>query len=441
MKFLLNIFLILFSAFSFQIAGAQKLLTLEEAIATALQYNYQIQLAKNDSLVAAIDYGYRNAIFLPSLNSSLGTTWNNNNQRQTLADGSERKSNNIRSNNIQGNVSLSWVLFNGFKMFATRDKAAEYLNAGAYAIQEQVINTIAAVVKTYYNIARQKQQIKATEIQINLTQERAKLAQYKLDIGTGAKPDVLQSSVDVNAQKSLKLQQETFVMQLKDQLAQAMNSGIKPEEFDILDTIPLNDNIALSDILSQLESTSPTLQLAKSNIHIAALTLKESKADQYPTLTFNSAYNYSKTNNKKVINQFSPLFNQSNGYNFGLVANIPIFNQFRVKRQIRQSELNLRNNRLMYDNQKSLLTLALLNAFRSYEQQKQALILEEENIKSVNELVSIVWQTYKLGMATLIQLREAQLSQAQAYNRLIEARYNTKVSETELMRLKGDIVK
>lgn len=441
MKFLLNIFLILFIAFSSQIAGAQKLLTLEEAIATALQYNYQIQLAKNDSLVAAIDYGYRNAIFLPSLNSSLGTTWNNNNQRQTLADGSERKSNNIRSNNIQGNVSLSWVLFNGFKMFATRDKAAEYLNAGAYAIQEQVINTIAAVVKTYYNIARQKQQIKATEIQINLTQERAKLAQYKLDIGTGAKPDVLQSNVDVNAQKSLKLQQETFVMQLKDQLAQAMNSGIKPEEFDILDTIPLNDNIALSDILSQLESTSPTLQLAKSNINIAALTLKESKADQYPTLTFNSAYNYSKTNNKKVINQFSPLFNQSNGYNFGLVANIPIFNQFRVKRQIRQSELNLRNNRLMYDNQKSLLTLALLNAFRSYEQQKQALILEEENIKSVNELVSIVWQTYKLGMATLIQLREAQLSQAQAYNRLIEARYNTKVSETELMRLKGDIVK
>jgi outer membrane protein len=28
-----------------------------------------------------------------------------------------------------------------------------------------------------------------------------------------------------------------------------------------------------------------------------------------------------------------------------------------------------------------------------------------------------------------------------AYNRLIAARYNTKVAETELLRLKGDLVK
>ena len=42
---------------------AQKLLTLEEAIATALQYNYDIILSRNDSAVAALDYSYRNAVF------------------------------------------------------------------------------------------------------------------------------------------------------------------------------------------------------------------------------------------------------------------------------------------------------------------------------------------------------------------------------------------
>jgi hypothetical protein len=45
-------------------ASAQsKLITIEEAIATALQNNFDIQLSKNDSLVAALDYSYRNAIF------------------------------------------------------------------------------------------------------------------------------------------------------------------------------------------------------------------------------------------------------------------------------------------------------------------------------------------------------------------------------------------
>ena len=49
-------------------ASAQsKLITIEEAIATALQNNFDIQLSKNDSLVAALDYSYRNAIFFPRL--------------------------------------------------------------------------------------------------------------------------------------------------------------------------------------------------------------------------------------------------------------------------------------------------------------------------------------------------------------------------------------
>ena len=83
----------------------------------------------------------------------------------------------------------------------------------------------------------------------------------------------------------------------------------------------------------------------------------------------------------------------------------------------------------------------MINAFKDYEQQKKALALEEENILLARENVNIVLQVYKLNSTTLIQLKEAQLSLQQAYNRLIAARYNAKLAETELMRLKGDLVK
>ncbi len=420
---------------------AQRLLTLEEAIATALLNNYQIQLSKNDSTIAAIDYSYRNMVFLPSINGNAGLTNTNNNQKQTLADGTERKSSNLRSNNVQANVSLNWVLFDGLKMFATRDKAASLLEAGAYTIKEQIVNTIASVIANYYAIARGKQQIEATDVQIKLNEERAKLAQNKLDIGTGAKPDVLQSKVDLNGQKSLRMQQEVQVAQLKEQLAQAMNSQISGAAFDIPDTIPLNYELALGNILEGIEQSNPSLQLARTRIQIAQYTVKESKAGLYPTLSFNSMYNFTRTENKKVINPFSTLFNQSHGYNYGLTATIPIFNQLLARRDIRQSQWGLKMEELNYDNQRSLLNLNVLNSYKNYDQQKRALKLEEENIELARENVAIVFQTYKLGMATLVQLREAQLSLAQAYDRLIEARYNTKLSETELMRLKGALVK
>lgn len=420
-------------------AGAQRLLTLEEAIATALKQNFDIQLSKNDSAVAALNYSYRNASFLPRLNANAGTTWNNNKQTQEFSNNTKREG-KVKTNNLNSSVSLNWTLFDGLRMFATRDKAEELVKLGELGIKQQIINTVANVITTYYNIVRQKQQLKAIEEQILLSQERVKLAQYKLDIGVGAKPDVLQSKVDNNAQKALQLEQLTLISQLKEQLNQAMNVLDAPP-YDVSDSIPLNTKLSLGDIQNGLESTNPGLLITRKNIDIAGLTLKELKADRFPVVSFNSAYNFSRNNNNLALNPALPVFSQNKGFNYGLTATIPIFNGFNTKRLIRQQELNIQYQRMFFDNQKSLLNLSVINAFLEYEQQKKALALEEENILLAKENVNIVFQVYKLNSTTLIQLKEAEKSLQDAYTRLITARYNTKLAETELLRIKGDLVK
>jgi len=420
-------------------AGAQRLLTLEEAIATALKQNFDIQLSKNDSAVAALNYSYRNAAFLPRLNGNLGTTWNNNKQTQEFSNNTKREG-KVKTNNLNSSVSLNWTLFDGLRMFATRDKAEELVKLGELGIKQQIINTVATVINTYYNIVRQKQLLKAIEEQITLSQERVKLAQYKLDIGVGAKPDVLQSKVDNNAQKALQLEQLTLISQLKEQLNQAMNVLDAPP-YDVSDSIPLNTKLSLGDIQNGLETTNPGLLITRKNIDIAGLTLKELRADRFPVVSFNSAYNFSRNNNNLAINPALPVFSQNKGFNYGLTATIPIFNGFNTKRLIKQQELNIQYQRMFFDNQKSQLNLSVINAFLEYEQQKKALALEEENILLAKENVSIVFQVYKLNSTTLIQLKEAEKSLQDAYTRLITARYNTKLSETELLRLKGDLVK
>lgn len=421
-------------------AGGQRPLSLEEAISTALKNNYDIQLSRNDSAVAALDYSYRNAVFLPRVNGTAGTTWNTSNQRQTLADGTKRQQNGLKSTNINAALNLNWTLFDGLRMFATRDKAEEFIQLGELGIKNQVINTIAVVINTYYNIVRQKQLLKAVEEQMALSQERVKLAQYKLDIGVGAKPDVLQSKVDNNAQKALQLEQQTLIAQLKEQLNQAMNVKDAPP-YEVADSIPINTGLSLGELQNGLLQTNPSLLITRKNIDIANLTLKERKAERWPTLSFNSVYNFNRTNNQTVINPFSPLFSQSKGFNYGFTASIPILNNFNNKRQIRQAELDIRYQQLILENQQSQLNLAVVNAFLEYEQQKKALALEEENILLARENVSIVFQVYKLNSTTLIQLKEAEKSLQDAYTRLITARYNTKLAETELLRLKGDLVK
>ena len=423
-----------------QTTTAQKMLTLDEAIATALQNNYNIQLSKNDSAVAALDYSYRNAAFLPSVNANLSGLYRNNNQNQKFSDGTQRKLNDIRSNNYAASVDLNWVIFDGLKMFATRDKLKEIVQLGSLEIKQQIVSTIADVITNYYAIVKQKQQLKAIDEQINLNKERVKLAAYKLDIGVGAKPDVLQSKVDLNAQKAAYLNEETKMAKLRETLNQIIN--IKPgTNYVVSDTILIDMNVSLGDIQQGLDTQNPDLLLAQKNIDIAKLILKERKADLFPTVSLSAGYDFNRTNNKATVNPFQPLFSRNYGRNIGFNISIPIFNHFNTKRLIRQSQLDIQYRQLLFDNQKSMVSLQVLNAYKDYELQKKALALEEENILLAEENVNIVFQVYKLNSTTLIQLKEAQNSLQEAQTRLINARYNTKLAEIALRKLKGEIIK
>jgi len=418
---------------------AQRVLTVEEAVANALQKNYDIILSRNDSTIAAIDYSYKNAVFLPQLNANAGTLWNNNSQKQTLADGSHRDKSGLKSNNISSQLALNWTLFDGLKMFVLRDKAEQLLEFGELEIKNQVVNTVATVINNYYNIVRQKQQLRSIEEQMSIDSERVRLAQYRLDVGVGIKPDLLQSKIDLNAQKAAQLQQQALIEQLKEQLNQAM-AVPQFTMYDVMDTITIDTQISLGEVMNAAEK-NPSIMMAKKNIDIANLTLKQTKADLYPIISFNSAYNFGRTTNQVVINNFSTLFNQVQGFNYGFSATIPILNNLNTRRLVKQAKWNVGYQNIVYENQRSVTGLNVINAFQNYEQQKKALALEEENILLARENLDIVFETYKLGAATLLQLKLAQNSLADAENRLIEARYNAKVSETELMRLSGQLIK
>ncbi len=421
-------------------ATAQNKLTVEQAIAAALENNFDIKLLRNDSSSYALDKSYARAAFLPRLNATGGLVFNNNDQKQRLADGTKRESKAVRSNTLTGSVQLNWTLFDGLKMFATKDKLAEFVRLGELNIKNQMVTTVADVVNNYYNIVRQKQQLKAIEEQMSINEERVKVAEKRLSVGLGAKPELLQGKVDLNAQKAARLRQQTLIEQLKEQLNQLMNVVLNTR-YEVADSITFTNDIILGDMLGAVEKTNPQLLLTKKNIDIGKLTLKERRAERWPVLTFNSAYNYSKTDNKTVINPFTPLYSRNNGFNYGVGISIPILNGFNTRRQIQQAKLDIDYLNIAYQNQKAKIDLGITNAFKDYDLQKKMLALEEENIILAKENVYIALERLRLGISTYLELRETQKSLELAYDRLIAARYNTKLAETELLKLKGDLVR
>lgn len=422
-------------------SASQDSLTVEEAVSTALRNNYDILLSRNDSAIAAINYEYRNAGFLPRVNANSTVLFNNNASQQKLSDGTERKRTGIRSNNINAAINLNWVVFDGFRMFILRDQLYADMKLGSLAIKNQVIITVSEVIKTYYDIVRQEQQLINIDEQIQLSADRLRLSQYKLDIGVGIKPDVLQAQIDLNNQKASRLNQLTLIDQRKQSLNQLMNVA-RDINYEVSDSIPVQTELVLGELLNNLSESSPALQIARINMELAELNIKSAKAGRYPTVSIVSAYNFSRVSNNTVVNPIQQaLFNLNRGWNYGLSANIPIFNNFTVKQQIRQAQLAINFQQLQLDNQLAGIQTTILNTYKTYQAQKQIVAITDSSVTLARENLFIERERYRLGRTTFIELRQAEENIASAITNLINARYNLKVAETDLLRLKGDLVK
>lgn len=427
---------------SFGCLSAQQELTLEQAIALALSKNYDIKLAENTGQAAATDNKYAFGAFLPTLNGTASLVRNANHQR--LEYNGERDSLNNEGTgkavNTVANVQLNWVLFDGGKMFISQNRLEALNEQALLNLKSQITVTISSVILNYYDIVRQKQQLRAIEEQMGVSDERVKLANRKLEVGIGAKPELLQARVDYNTFKTQAIQQQANIDQLKEQLNLLTGLQIQTS-YEVADSIVIDLDLTQEVIAENIENKNFLLLAAMKNVEVAGFLVRERRAELFPVLSFTAAYNYNRSDNILLIDPFRAALSVSDGYNYGLSLNVPIFNGFNKRREIQQSKINLDRQWLTYNQTKASVDVGVRSAFIAYTNAKNILTVEEETIVLAKENVSIALESFKRGIATFIELRTAQQSLAEAYNRLIAARYNAKAAETELLRLNGSLLK
>ena len=88
-------------------AGAQ---TLADFIATGLENNYNLKIARNEEAISANNATYANAGYLPTVNATAGYSG-------TVDTGSGQL-----GHGVQGGVNAEWTVFDGFKIQATYAK-------------------------------------------------------------------------------------------------------------------------------------------------------------------------------------------------------------------------------------------------------------------------------------------------------------------------------
>lgn len=416
-------------------AFSQQPFTLENAVDRALNNNFSIRIAHNESEIKSNDVSAGNAGMLPQVDATGAYTKSINSTKQEYSNGTEINKDGAQQTVLSAGVTLDWVLFDGMRMFASYDKLKALSEQGRIDLKIQMESVIEAVYKTYYGVVRESQLLKALQESFVFYQDRLSIAEKKYNIGSSSKLDFLQSKVDLNAQQAAILQQQENLTNAHTELNRLLVFPVD-SSYAVADTIIINYNPDYASLKNNLANNFQ-LQSIEKNISISNYALKEIRGQRFPVISGNAGYLFS--DNKNDAGFFAR--NQNTGLQFGITARYNLFNGFNTSRQIRNAKLGLLNSQLSFEQATHTLNADLIIAFGHFKNSNDRLKLEEDNIGYARENASVYTESFRLGSANTLQVKLAQESLNVALARLINARYDTKIAEAVLMRLSGQLVK
>jgi outer membrane protein TolC len=428
------IVLVLALVFSQEKLAAQNNLSLKEAVTIAIQNSYDIKLIENNASIAKNNNNYGVAGGLPTVTA----TGTNNNTlttiNQTFPDPSRNTTRNgVDGSTLNGGLSATMILFNGYRIAATKDRLASIEKQTEAALQTQMLNTSSTVMQQYYNVIRQNAFLKTIEKSIEASEERVAIVKTRQAIGVANQADLLQSSLDLNALIQAKQNQLLVLEQVK---ADLYNSMVVPANSNYIftDSIQVDQKLSLSDVESKMKE-HPLLQSAQQLINVNQFLEKETKALTYPTLRANGGFNY---NSNKSTAGFI-LLNESYGPFLGFNLSIPIYAGSASKRAVKNAQINTLSAKLQYDNTAQDLATELFKTYQNYQNSLKQTPIELENYQMSEALLALVMEKFKLGQATIVDVKQAQQSFETAGFRLTSLKFSAKIAEIELKRLSNQL--
>ncbi|HEX8575657.1 MAG TPA: TolC family protein [Flavobacterium sp.] len=434
MKSIFNSVLIIILFFLCCNGSAQETLTLEQAIKTALQNNFEIKISQNELLVDKTNVTIGNAGMLPALTGNFIDNNSVQSASQTGQNGVVTERENAKNMNLNYGVGLDWTVFDGFRMFARYDQLKELQKLGDAELKFTIISRIADVISTYYDLVQQQQQLSALDSTIVISNQRLELAKNRFTIGRASKLEVLNAQVDLNTDTTTLLQQKELYANTKTQLNQILARDLSID-FNVVDNVQIDENLLLPELIALAEKQNPQLQAQIINRKIAELELKQVRAARYPTIVVNSGYNF--TNSRSDLGFAAK--SSSRGLTYGFTARLNIFNGFNQNRNEKVARIQLENTQLTIDQQKLALNTQLTTAYQSYLTNLELTKLEQKNEAIAKQNLDITLDKFRIGTITTLEFRTAQLNYINAIVRNNNAQLQAKLSEIALKELAGTL--
>ena len=426
MKLLYSLIILIFPLFGM----TQPLITLKGAIDSTLKNNFDIQIAANNVEISKINNTTGMAGGLPAINANIVDNQSSNAVLQKLNSGVEINKSSATSNALTSSLTAGILLFNGYKVIATRERLHNLQKQSELQLNLQIQNSIALVMAKYYDIIRQVEYLKIINTLLDVSKKKLEIVNARKNGGMANDADYLQALIDVNSVVQNLKSQQLVVDQTKTELLQLM-SNKKFYSYEVKDTIVVDKSIELSAIIGYLQKNHQYLS-SEQQVKINEQVVKEVSSLRYPSLRLNTGMNFNRSQSSAGLT----LVNQTIGPYAGVSVLVPIYNGNTYKIQKETANYNVQNAMLQLESLLNSLTADAMKTFQSYSTTLQQLNAQQNSVDLSVKLINLIMYRFKVNQATILDVKAAQASYESTGYQLVNLEYSAKIAEIELKRLK-----
>jgi outer membrane protein len=428
--------------------------TLDAAVAHAVENNLQIRQAYLNVLDAESDKSQAIGSFLPSLNLSVGHSWNVGLNRNLTTNLLEDMTNQFSNASVDMGINI----YSGRRNVYQLMRANLGILAQQYQLEDMKDDVMLLVVNAYLQVLFSKENLSVQNQLLRVA--KSELEQTVALVEAGSIPDgeryELEATLAAQEQAVVVAENEYEVSRIS--LAQLLlvdeyeSFSIADEDYTMVATMILDKSPQA--LFEKALTTRNDILLAETNVALAETNLKIAKAAYQPSLTgfysYSSRVSYadrligtgrynlipigavSETGQLVVTQQpetaiapHLPLGEQlglNDGHNFGIGLRIPILNGLSVKNNVRRNKIGVERSTTFLTQQKQELERTIYQSYSDAKGALESYAAAQKTTTARKQAYQYAMDRFSVGAATSLQFSQAK----QRYDAAVSAELRAK---------------
>lgn len=392
-------------------AQQEESLSLEHAVALALDRNPQHKAAMADTDAAKADFQEARSFFLPRVNFSETATRSNDpvyvfgtrlrQSRFTAENFALNQLNNPKPiGNFATRFGAQWNLFDSFSTTFNTRRAAELKNAASEQLARTDQLIVYRVILAYYGLLFAQRQVELAEHEVSTAQAVADQSRARLEAGMSVESDSLAAQVDLASRR-----QE--LVRFRNALALAM------AELNSAMGVATDAQHRLSGQLA--ERTLPPVNLAeleerglkqRADLRAAEAATKASRAGlQAARSAYGPRINVFASSE---LDNVSPFGNGGNNWTAGAELQFELFSGGEKAASVSRARAGLERARALRQTAEDSVRLEVRRAYYDFDSARQVIEVAKASVSQAEESLRIVGNRYEGGMSTITELLRAE---------------------------------